>query len=122
MVDQTMILEAQKRLLPLVSVVRKYVATIAQYMDIVARQLPGLPEENIIGEPVGRGTAAAIGLTAMLIRRRNPEAIMAIQTSDHLIQRVDVFRRALEAAGHVADEGWLVTLGVRPDYPETGYG
>jgi mannose-1-phosphate guanylyltransferase len=58
----------------------------------------------------------------MMIRRRQPDAVMAVQTSDHIVQRVDVFRRALEAAGHIASEGWLVTLGVRPDYPETGYG
>jgi mannose-1-phosphate guanylyltransferase/mannose-6-phosphate isomerase len=47
---------------------------------------------------------------------------MAVLTADHMIKDVDVFRRALEAAGHVAEEGWLVTLGIKPDYPETGYG
>lgn len=117
-----MLQQAQARLGPSIQPDHVFVATGQQYVDTVARQLPNLPPQNIIGEPVGRGTAAAIGLAALHIRRRSPEAIMAVVTADHIIQKTDVFRRALESAGHVAGEGWLVTLGIRPDYPETGYG
>ncbi|MFQ5616451.1 MAG: sugar phosphate nucleotidyltransferase [Anaerolineales bacterium] len=120
--DLTMLQQAQRRLLPLIPPTRTLIATNQSYVEIVARQLPDLPLENILGEPVGRGTAAAIGLTAIHIRRRNPHAIMAILTADHLIKKTETFRQVLRAASHVAGEDWLVTLGIMPGYPETGYG
>ncbi len=120
--ETTMLQQAQHRLMPMIQPVNTFIATGEQYVDTVRKQLPSLPAENIIGEPVGRGTAAAIGLAALHIQERSPTAIMAVLTADHLIKKVDVFRRALEAASHVAAEDWLVTLGIMPDYPETGYG
>src|SRR5215212_9668469 len=120
--DLTMLQEAQARLLPLVPPERVFVATNVDYVEVAARQLADVPAANILGEPRGRGTAAAIGLAAVHLRKRDPEAIMAVLTADHLILEQEQFRRALGAASEVAKGGWLVTLGIRPEYPETGYG
>ncbi len=120
--DLTLLQIAQRRLQPAIPPKKTMVVTNQEYVDIVARQIPELPAENILGEPVGRGTAAAIGLAAVHIRKRNPHAVMAVLPSDHLIKKPQVFRQAVEAASHIAQEGWLVTLGIKPGYPETGYG
>jgi mannose-1-phosphate guanylyltransferase len=120
--DTTMLQQAQSRLQPTITPENTFIATAKKYVDTVKKQLPELPIDNIIGEPMGRGTAAAIGLAALHIQKRSPDAVMAVLTADHLIKKVDVFRRVLEAANHVANEDWLVTLGIKPDYPETGYG
>ncbi len=120
--DLTMLQEARERLSPLAGPEYTLVATGERYAETVLKQLPELPAENVIREPVGRGTAAAIGLAALHIQKRDPEALMAVLTADHLIKKVDVFRQVLKAALTVADEGWLVTLGIQPSYPETGYG
>lgn len=120
--DLTMLQQSQQRLLPLIPLDRTLVATNRQYVEIVTRQLPEMPSENILGEPTGRGTAAAIGLAAVHLRKRNPDALMAVLTADHLIKKTDIFRQVLKAAADVASEGWLVTLGITPNYPETGYG
>jgi mannose-1-phosphate guanylyltransferase len=120
--ELTMLQEAQTRLLPVIPPERVLVATNAGYADVAAGQLAEVPADNILGEPRGRGTAAAIGLAAVHLRKRDPEAIMAVLTADHLIKEQETFRQALEAAAEVASEGWLVTLGIKPEYAETGYG
>lgn len=120
--DLTMLQQSQQRLLPLIPIERTLVATNRQYVEIVTRQLPEMPPDNILGEPTGRGTAAAIGLAAVHLRKRNPDALMAVLTADHLIKKTDTFRQVLQAAADVASEDWLVTLGITPNYPETGYG
>jgi len=120
--DLTLLQQSQQRLLPLIPIERTLVATNRQYVEIVTRQLPEMPPENILGEPAGRGTAAAIGLAAVLLRKRSPDALMAVLTADHLIKKTDTFRQVLQAAADVASEDWLVTLGITPSYPETGYG
>ena len=120
--DLTMLQQSQQRLLPLIPIERTFVATNQKYVEIVIRQLPDIPQENILGEPTGRGTAAAIGLAAVHLRKRSPEALMAVLTADHLIKKTDTFRQVLRAAADVAAEDWLVTLGITPNYPETGYG
>jgi mannose-1-phosphate guanylyltransferase len=120
--ELTMLQEAQARLMPLVSAEQVLVATNREYVPIVAQQLPAVPQQNILGEPAGRGTAAAIGLAAIHLRRRDPEAIMAVVTADHLIRNTERFRDVLAAAAEVAKQGQLVTLGIHPTYPETGYG
>lgn len=83
-----------------------------------------LPEhrEGILVEPAARGTAPAIGLAALLARARHPEAILVVLPSDHAIGDVEAFRRAIEGAATIAARGDLVTLGIRPSRPETGFG
>jgi mannose-1-phosphate guanylyltransferase len=120
--ETTMLQQTRARIQPLVPARKTIVVTNEQYRETVAAQLPDLPDENILGEPVGRGSAAAIGLAAIHLVRRDPEAIMAILTADHLIRDVEAFRSAIREAAFLAAEGWLVTLGITPDYPETGYG
>ena len=87
------------------------------------RQLAELPPENILLEPVGRNTAACIGLAALLVQHRDPSAVMVVLPADHLITDEELFHSALRAAVAMArKEPTLITLGIRPASPETGYG
>jgi len=81
-----------------------------------------VPPENYVVEPEPRGTAAAIALAALVLQERDPQAVMAVLTADHYIKDEDLFRRILAAGRQVAEENFLVTLGIRPTYPATGYG
>ncbi|HLY32349.1 MAG TPA: mannose-1-phosphate guanylyltransferase [Ktedonobacterales bacterium] len=119
---RTMMQATVERIAPLVPIGRLYVVTFDAYREAVAEQLPELPREQIIAEPSGRGTAASIGLAATLIAARDPHAIMGSFAADHAITDVAAFRRALTLAEEVAQQGHLVTLGITPTYPETGYG
>lgn len=120
--DRTMLQETCDRILPFVPADHVYVITNEGYVETVLQQLPDLPKENILGEPEGHGTAPAIGLGALLIQRRDPDAIMLSLHADHYIERPDGFLEALKQAADVAAEGYLVTLGIQPRSPETGYG
>ena len=122
MSERTMLQETVDRVAPFVTPDQTYVVTFAQYRQAVAEQLPTLPPDHILAEPVGRGTAASIGLAATLIAAREPTAIMASFHADAAIADVEGFRRALVFAEQIAREGYLVTLGITPTYPETGYG
>jgi mannose-1-phosphate guanylyltransferase len=87
----------------------------------IAAQLPQLPEQNIILEPVGRSTAPCVGLAALYID--NPDACMAVLPSDHVIQDKEGFLRTLKLAIDMAQAGEnLVTFGIKPSGPETGFG
>ena len=89
----------------------------------VRNQLADVPSENIILEPVGRNTAACIGLAALVVQHRDPSAVMVVLPADHLILDEDLFLETLRAAVAVArSQPALVTLGIRPTAPETGYG
>lgn len=98
------------------------VVTGAEQVSSLAQQVPELPAENFIVEPMGRNTAPCIGLAALHLQHRDPQAVMAVVTADHYIRRVETFCEALQAARAVAEEGYLVTLGIEPTYPATGYG
>ncbi len=119
---ETMIQTTVRRIAPLVSPEQIFVATGERYVSLVREQLPQLPPENIIAEISGKNTAPAIGLGALHIARQNPRATMAVLTADHLIPNETAFRAALQAAEAVAQTGKLVTLGITPTAPETGYG
>lgn len=101
---------------------RILVVTAAEQVSPLAEQVPELPAENFIVEPMGRNTAPCIGLAALHLQHRDPQAVMAVVTADHYIRRVGTFCDALQAARAVAEQGYLVTLGIEPTYPATGYG
>lgn len=119
---RTMLQETVHRVSPLVPLDQVYVVTSRDYADACAEQLSGLAHGNIVGEPSGRGTAASIGLAAVLIAARDPMAVMGSFASDHAVADVESFRAALAFAEQVARQGHLVTLGIQPTHPETGYG
>jgi mannose-1-phosphate guanylyltransferase len=120
--ERTMLQEAYQRITPLVPNDRIFVVTSEDYRDVVRQQIPQVPAANIIGELEGHGTAPCIGLSALYLRWLAPEAVMAVLTADHYIEKADELRRALGAAAQVAEEGHLVTLGIQPNRPATGYG
>ncbi len=118
----TLLQETYRRVLPLTSPERVLVVTNRRFVNEVQEQLPELPPENVLGEPEGRNTAPAIGWAAVVLHRRDPNAVMAALPADHIIARVERFRRVLRAAVAVAQEGYIVTLGITPTHPATGYG
>ncbi len=103
---------------------RTWVITAAAHRDEAARQLASLPAERVVGEPCGRDTAACIALGAALIARQDPNAVMVVTPADHVIEPAQEFRRALHVAEQMAEEHphALVTFGIPPAYPATGYG
>jgi mannose-1-phosphate guanylyltransferase len=118
----TMLQETVDRIEPLIPPERVLVVTSEEYIPVVLDQVPTLPRENVIVEPMPRGTAPCIGLAAIALQPRDPEGIMAVFPADHRIADAEGFRQAIAAAGHVAQEGYLVTLGITPTHPQTGYG
>jgi mannose-1-phosphate guanylyltransferase len=120
--EKSLLTETFERLTPLVEPGAIYVMTAERYTESTRQHLPSLPASNIITEPQGRGSAPAIGLAALHLWRRDPEAVMACLPADHHIAEPEKFRRVLGAAEQVAQQGHLVTLGIKPDHPHTGYG
>lgn len=119
---RTLIAETHQRLAGLVPDERVLVVTNREQVKLVREALPSLPVENILGEPAARNTAPCVALAALEVARRNPEAIQAVLPADHLIEPAAEFRRSLSAAAQAAQEGGLITFGIRPTFPATGYG
>ena len=119
--EKTMFQYAVERIQSIFPPNRIMVVTLAMHAAILMKQVPELSKENFILEPVGRGTAPAIGLAAISIMEQDPEACMVILTADHFIKETKRFCEVLVAAEKVA-EGRLVTLGIRPSSPSTGFG
>ena len=101
---------------------RILVVTVADQAAELRQQAPDIPAENFLLEPMPRGTASVIGLAGIVLRERDPQAVMAVLTSDHFIGNEDKFKRLLSAGLNVALDGYLVTLGIEPTSPATGYG
>jgi mannose-1-phosphate guanylyltransferase len=121
--DKTLLQETAERIAPLVPLERTYVVTGKTHVREVNRQLPLLKRSNILAEPEGRNTAPAIGLAAMEISKFSPEAVMIVLPSDHAIQDSKRFLEVARVAIRIAEkEEALVTIGIKPTYPETGYG
>ncbi len=120
---ETMIQKTVSRLLPLVAYEDIFIVTNENYVSVVKEQLPKLPVENILAEPMAKNTAPCIGFAAMVINKKYDDAIMLVLPSDHLIKYEDMYIDTLKQAIRVAKEGKnLVTIGITPTYPETGYG
>jgi mannose-1-phosphate guanylyltransferase len=103
---------------------RAWIITAASHRDEALNQLPALAPDRVVGEPCGRDTAACVGLGAALIAREDPAAIMLVMPADHVIEPVQEFRRAAHVAEQMAEEhpAALITFGIPPTYPATGYG
>ena len=99
-----------------------FVVTVAEQADELHGQSADIPQKNFVIEPMPRGTASVVGLAAIALRNRDPQAVMAVLTSDHYIGNEDKFRQTLATAYKVAQDGYLVTLGITPAFPSTGYG
>jgi mannose-1-phosphate guanylyltransferase len=100
-----------------------FVATAERYLPLVAEQLPDVPRANLLVEPVGRDSAPAIALACLTIERRYGNAVVGMFSSDHQIEDGDAFQRTLRRAVGVAERTrGLVTIGIRPTRPATGYG
>lgn len=101
---------------------RIFVVTVAEQAAELHRHCPDIPEENFLIEPMPRGTASVVGLAAIALKQRDPQAVMAVLTSDHYIGDETSFREILASAHDVAQDGFLVTLGITPTFAATGYG
>jgi mannose-1-phosphate guanylyltransferase len=120
---QTMIQQTVARLLPLASAKQCWVITNDDLRPEILRQLPKIPHEQIIAESAGRNTAPAIGLAAFILQRIDPEAVIGLFPSDHVIADTERFREVVLEAVEIAANGEnIVVLGIEPSRAETGYG
>ena len=99
-----------------------YVVTVEEQAAALQAQCPKIPKQNYLLEPMPRGTASVVGLAAIALQSQDPQAVMAVLTSDHLIMNVERFHLLLKLAYATAGENYLVTLGIQPTFPSTGYG
>lgn len=122
--EETMIQMTVNRIKPIIPIERVFVCTGEMYVDLVKEQLPELPEQNIIVEPEGRNTAPCIALSAFVMNRQYKDANMVVLPADHLIVNEEEFRNTILSADEFLDEDKeaIVTLGMEPTRPETGYG
>lgn len=121
--DAPLLAQAVERLHGLIPPEHVLVITSADLVEASRRAAPMLPEENVIGEPVGRDTAPAVALATALVKARDPNGQFAILTADHVMGDLPRFRDTLSAALELAAEGTqLVTIGIKPHEPSTGFG
>jgi len=120
--DRTMFQISVERLAPLLPPERIFVVTGADQVDALQASTPQLPPQNFVVEPYGMNTAPAVGLGTIHIQQQAPDAVIAVLTADQHIADKARLRRVLAAAGELATQGYIVTLGITPDFPATGYG
>jgi mannose-1-phosphate guanylyltransferase len=120
---KSLLVETAERSFPLGGRNQTLVVTVAEQLGALRRELPALPARNFLAEPQGKNTAPCIGLAALEVVKRNPDAVMIVLPADHWVADVKAFHRTLRAAVNLAERhDQLITVGIRPDYPETGYG
>ncbi|MEN6521547.1 MAG: mannose-1-phosphate guanylyltransferase [Armatimonadota bacterium] len=121
--ERSLLQETVARLEPTIDPEHVYVIANKSHVAPIREQLDRVPAENIIGEPVARNTAPAIGIMATILAEKDPNAIMLVLPADHYIEKADDFRQLLELAERtVSEDDFLLTLGIKPTYPETGFG
>lgn len=101
---------------------RIIVVTVEDQAPGLQEQCPDIPSENFLLETMPRGTASVVGYAAAVLHKKNPESVMAVLTADHIIGNLKLFQHILIAAYQTTAEDYLVTLGITPTYPATGYG
>ena len=121
--DRSMIWETVERIRPLIPLERIYIVTARSQIAGLRREIPQIPKENLLAEPVGRNTAPCLCLAALHVHRKDPRGVMVVLSADHYIGNHRGFLQTLRAAVDFArKQDCLVTLGVVPTGPETGYG
>jgi len=121
--DTTMIQATVQRINGIVNNEDIFVVTNKMQKPEIVNQLPDVPQENIIEEPFGKNTAACIGLASLIVKSKQEDGVMVILPSDHIIKNAKEFHRTLKIAIDFAhNSGGLVTIGITPSRPETGYG
>ena len=120
--DRTLFQMAVDRLTPAIPTERILVVSVESMAGILQPQIPSLTSDNFLNEPFPRGTASVLGYAATVLNRRAPGTVMACLTADHIIQNEERFLELLAAAEARALQGELVTLGIAPSAPSTGYG
>jgi mannose-1-phosphate guanylyltransferase len=120
--EKSMIRETIERTAKIIPFEKIFIATNIKYLENIKKEIPEIPAENIILEPVARDTAACIAYAGLIIKKKYPESIMAVLPSDHLIEKEDEFLKNLCKAFEKAEADCIITLGIKPTYPETGYG
>jgi len=121
--ERTMIQNTVDRLHGFVEPQNIFIVTNKLQKGEICNQLPEIPLQNIIEEPFGRNTAAAIGLASILIRKIDPNAVIVVLPADHIIREKNIFQESLLTAANYANlSGGLLTIGIPPTRPETGYG
>ena len=121
--DGTLIQNTVARLQGLIPPERCLVVTHERYVEQTQKQLPAVPNENILAEPISRNTAPCIAYAATVLADRDPDATMVVLPADHVIGNVQEFHNTLNVALETAQEpNALVTIGIEPTYPATGYG
>ena len=120
---QPLICAAVERITKLIPPRQVFIITRKSLVGMVRRVLPDFPAKNIIGEPCGRDTAAAVALGAGLVKRENPAAAFCVLTADHLIKDREIFLKTLSAAFKLAlASDYLITIGIKPSFPSAGFG
>lgn len=121
--DRTMLQSTRDRVTPLIDNGHTFVVTGVDYVEKVSHNLPEVPSHQVLGEPRGCNTAPSIAWAAESIYRQDPEAVMLVLPSDHVIQKADHFRELADHAMTMAEaHGGFYTFGIIPTHPETGYG
>ena len=120
--ERTMFQKAVDRLEGIFNPDHVYIVTVKEQAETLQIQCPQIPEENYLIEPLPRGTASVVGFASIVIEKRDPGAVMAVLTADHFINNTAVFESLLLDAYSIANQDYLVTLGIDPTGPATGYG
>ena len=121
--DEILLIKTIELIKPIIPISRIKIVTTLSQADAVKRTAPEIPDENIIVEPFGKNTAPAIGISALFIERDDPDAVMVILPADHYIEDKSRFHKTIMASAYQASQGdFLVTIGIPPRGPETGYG
>ncbi|MEX0686441.1 MAG: mannose-1-phosphate guanylyltransferase [Balneolales bacterium] len=121
--DKSLLQNTVDRILPVIPIERILIITNDNYTELVKEQIPDIPNENIIGEPVARNTAPCIALASAILLNKDPEATLVVLPSDHYINDNKSYLKVLSAAIEKAQkDNGLVTIGIKPTRPETGYG
>ncbi len=120
--DRSFFQQTVDRLNGLISPERIYVVTVAEQTQELQSQCPEIPAENFLIEPFPKGTASVVGLASVVIQAIDPDATMIVLPSDHVIKNLDRFQNLLKSAYSLAQERYLVTLGIKPTRASTGYG